>query len=112
MRWGFSAIVLVVLVVALLVLGGCSTGARIDSALSFAAESALETSRYGINAARWEVCAGARVGALMVEFKTTEERAAWELFCESYWADFNRELSLPGQGGAAVSENSYEERLR
>lgn len=78
-----------------LLIGGCSTLGTVQYGLEQAATSSLETSRYGVNAARWEVCAGARIGALMTEFKTPEERAAWELFCETYWKDYSRDIALP-----------------
>ena len=84
-------------------LAGCSSIGQVKDALEFGADQAVETSRYGLNAARWETCVGARVGALMMEFNTDEERAAWELFCESYWKQMYNPVGLP------VSENPYAE---
>lgn len=79
-------------------LSGCFGNLSIDNIETVAeqyGEDKIAADAMLLRFARWKECEGATVGAIMLEFRSPDERAAWEVGCEAYYRAKQGGLELP-----------------
>lgn len=68
----------IILLFAVLAVPGC---AEIHAARAAAAEHGADAADQALDTALWTICSATPVGAIKRRFKTTEERAAYNILC-------------------------------